>query len=112
MTEQQQNTESPACGQSLSTELLGRFEAWWESYGQFCRAGGGDYEKTFAFRAWEAAETSERNRMDDAIDSLTRADYRPSSIWRHYYPSVTGEWVCLRELRKALRPNAELRGDE
>jgi hypothetical protein len=31
------------------------FEAWWESQGQFCRAGGGDYEKTFAFRAWEAA---------------------------------------------------------
>ena len=31
------------------------FEQWWEKHGQFCRAGGGDYEKTFAFRAWEAA---------------------------------------------------------
>lgn len=31
------------------------FETWWEDHGQFCRAGGGDYEKTFAFRAWEAA---------------------------------------------------------
>lgn len=29
------------------------FEAWWAQQGQFCRAGGGDYEKTFAFRAWE-----------------------------------------------------------
>jgi hypothetical protein len=28
------------------------FEAWWEKDGQFCRAGGGDYEKTFAFRAY------------------------------------------------------------
>jgi len=32
-----------------------QFEAWWDSHGQFCRAGGGGYEKTFAFRAWEAA---------------------------------------------------------
>jgi hypothetical protein len=31
------------------------FEVWWEAHGQYCRAGGGDYEKTFAFRAWEAA---------------------------------------------------------
>lgn len=29
------------------------FHLWWESHGQFCRAGGGDYEKTFAYRAWE-----------------------------------------------------------
>lgn len=31
------------------------FEAWWESDGQYCRAGGGSYEKTFAYRAYEAA---------------------------------------------------------
>ena len=40
----------------MDNNLLGRFETWWEQHGQFCRAGGGDYEKTFAFRAWEAAE--------------------------------------------------------
>lgn len=28
------------------------FEVWWEAEGKFCRAGGGDYEKTFAFQAW------------------------------------------------------------
>lgn len=31
------------------------FEQWWKKHGQFCRSGGGEYEKTFAFRAWEAA---------------------------------------------------------
>lgn len=31
------------------------FEVWWTKQGQFCRAGGGEYEKTFAFRAYEAA---------------------------------------------------------
>lgn len=29
------------------------FHDWWEKHGQFCRAGGGDYEKTFAYHAWE-----------------------------------------------------------
>ena len=30
------------------------FEEWWESEGQYNRAGGGDYEKTFAYYAWMA----------------------------------------------------------
>lgn len=29
------------------------FEEWWAKHGQFCRSGGGEYEKTFAYRAWE-----------------------------------------------------------
>lgn len=28
------------------------FMAWWEEEGQYCRSGGGDYERTFAFQAW------------------------------------------------------------
>lgn len=28
------------------------FQTWWEDHGQFCRSGGGDYERTFAFQAW------------------------------------------------------------
>lgn len=31
------------------------FEGWWEAHGQYVRAGGGQYESTFAYRAWEAA---------------------------------------------------------
>ena len=31
------------------------FEAWWQEHGQYCRAGSGEYEKTFAYRAWQAA---------------------------------------------------------
>jgi hypothetical protein len=31
------------------------FEEWWEREGQFGRAGGGQYEKTFAWNAWCAA---------------------------------------------------------
>lgn len=28
------------------------FEYWWETEGQYNRAGGSDYEKTFAWEAW------------------------------------------------------------
>lgn len=39
----------------VTPELDPAFEAWWESDGQYCRSGGGSYEKTFAYRAYEAA---------------------------------------------------------
>ena len=35
------------------------FEQWWVRHGQFSRAGGGDYEKTFAYNAWRAARAKE-----------------------------------------------------
>ncbi len=28
------------------------FQAWWEDEGQYVRAGGGSYERSFAFQAW------------------------------------------------------------
>ena len=31
------------------------FKEWWEKEGQFHRAGGGGYERTFAFHTWQAA---------------------------------------------------------
>lgn len=48
-------TEQPAPVAVVMPELETAFEAWWESDGQYCRAGGGSYEKTFAYRGYEAA---------------------------------------------------------
>lgn len=47
--------EHPAPVSVELPELESALEAWWESDGQYCRAGGGSYEKTFAYRAYEAA---------------------------------------------------------
>ena len=49
------NAEQPAPVAVVMPELESAFEAWWESDGQYCRAGGGSYEKTFAYRGYEAA---------------------------------------------------------
>ena len=51
----------------------------------------------------------ERKRIVQDIQRLTRADYRPSSIWRYYYPTATGDWVDLREVLRAV--NATATGD-
>ena len=60
-------------------DLLEGFEAWWEAHGQYCRAGGGEYEKTFAFSAWEAATAAECERICTAIkaedDHCADGDY-------------------------------------
>ncbi|MCE0464849.1 hypothetical protein [Pseudomonas uvaldensis] len=47
--------EQPAPVAVVMPELEAVFEYWWEEHGQYCRAGGGSYEKTFAYRAYEAA---------------------------------------------------------
>lgn len=77
MTKPNETTDADSA--SALTNGLECFEAWWKSHGQFCRAGGGDYEKTFAFRAWEAAEASERERICAAIkaedDHCATGDY-------------------------------------
>lgn len=39
----------------MNDQQLTAFEKWWNDHGEYCRAGGGIYEKTFAFRAYEAA---------------------------------------------------------
>lgn len=44
-------TTLPA-GLPAEPEIQEAFEAWWTNHGQFCRAGGGQYEKTFANAAW------------------------------------------------------------
>jgi hypothetical protein len=36
-------------------DLETEFPTWWEDHGQFVRAGGGDYERSFAYRAYEGA---------------------------------------------------------
>lgn len=35
-----------------------KFALWWKEHGQFCRAGGGDYEQSFAWAAWQAADAA------------------------------------------------------
>ena len=57
------------------------FEEWWEREGQFSRAGGGQYEKTFAWNAWCAA-------LHAALTAGRAALAQPAS---EPVPSMAGE---------------------
>lgn len=37
------------------------FETWWGKKGLLLRSGGGDYDKTFAYRTWQASRTAALN---------------------------------------------------
>ena len=52
------------------------FEAWGESEGEYLRAGGGDYEKTFAYHAWIKArqQSASKYKCLDCNDSGVNTD--------------------------------------
>jgi hypothetical protein len=49
----------------MELPMCAEFETWWTLDGQYSRAGGGEYEKTFAYNAWHAALASAQ------VDELT-----------------------------------------
>jgi hypothetical protein len=75
------------------------FEEWWDKHGQFCRAGGGDYEKTFAFHAWERHADKFNSEMErtvatlnqakEALESCQEGNFRDNGfdVWRKDYDS-------------------------
>ena len=59
------------------------FETWWQQHGQFCRAGGGDYEKTFAYRAWQAGQQKALEQAAQAVErhDVAGREWVPTSFW-------------------------------
>lgn len=70
----------------MKTEELAKFEKWWSEEGSFCRSGGGVYEKTFAFRAWEAVLA----QQERTSESIGNADASPKP--KNVELSKSGEW--------------------
>lgn len=42
------------------------FESWWEAQGQYTRAGGGDYEKSFAYQLLRHIRERQAVRLEGA----------------------------------------------
>lgn len=62
--------QSRAEGANSNAGLERSFEAWWEAHGQFHRAGGGQYEKTFAYHAWIDSAIAEREACANTCEAL------------------------------------------
>lgn len=87
------------------------FEQWWEKHGQFCRAGGGEHEKTFAFRAWEAAMNRAATKRVPKPRELPQVG-TGALLGEQQYCFDKGWKEGVVALRKMLRSNVEFRSDE
>lgn len=77
-----------------------QFELWWEAEGQFHRAGGGQYEKTFAYHAWEAALAQRQHVPTTAW----LVEWRFNGVqWLYLWPSAPGGFSFTSNASKALR---------
>src|SRR5690606_4353015 len=50
------------------------FDQWWESEGQYQRAGGGQYERTFAWWAWLNREQKQQAIIDNLKAQLNNME--------------------------------------
>lgn len=50
------------------------FEIWWNEEGQYHRAGGGDYEKTFAWWAWLNREESKSKKVMHLLQKIEKLE--------------------------------------
>ncbi|MFU4800975.1 hypothetical protein O0072_12205 [Pseudomonas aeruginosa] len=116
--------------------FAGVFAEWWEEEGQYCRAGGGDYERTFAFQAWRhlyplllqdraalAQPSPDAPYADDIAADLERSDWTPEDALRWYaagkhFDTVNGRTriidtgaVASNALKHLSLPYLEMKGD-
>lgn len=91
------------------------FESWWEKEGQFCRAGGGDYEKTFAWHAWLAAKAEATGQAEPVAWTLQETlDKRETTCSAHLWfaDPINSAWSPLYTHRpKAAQPLTRAQAD-
>jgi len=68
------------------------FEEWWTSHGQYCRSGGGNYEKTFAYRAWQARAAQ---ATAEPVGEVLGPNTWPGGQW-HFKPAIGWEEIGNR----------------
>lgn len=62
------------------------FEQWWDAHGQYVRAGGGQYEISFAFAAWQhqsariAELEAQTAHMADLVELANNATERADKL--------------------------------
>ena len=97
------------------------FEAWWDSMGQYGRAGGSGYEKTFAWNAWCAALLSapslpigERQRFEAWLRSKWEIGSEfPNTINGVYtHGEAQRFWVCWQAAARTQPVREPLTDDE
>jgi hypothetical protein len=83
------------------------FEAWWKREGQFVRAGGGDYEKCFAYAAWNYAHP--KPPQPDSNELVERARALVSEFDAQRPPNIISKQIIhAGKMAELLRDVAAL----
>ena len=56
------------------------FDQWWENEGQYQRAGGGQYERSFAWWAWLNQEQKQQAKIDELNQHIKRLESKLDSL--------------------------------
>ena len=83
------------------------FTPVWESDGQYCRAGGGQYEKSFAWWAFKHQQ-SKVDELQKRVDDLTQV--MEELLKEMKYPTaIFEEVICcgIKELEQALKGGSD-----
>lgn len=95
-------------------QLRADFEAWWKKEGQYCRAGGGDYEKTFAYRAYQSGRADLQSQDREDVERLnfieanpgwlrvSRLGHRTKQMWACASPFTDYEHDFFKTAREAI----------
>ncbi|KJV39371.1 hypothetical protein VH96_13920 [Acinetobacter indicus] len=95
------------------------FDQWWEDEGQYQRAGGGQYERSFAWWAWLNREQSRQAEVDrleewnsNQAQSIKAYQEEGEDLKTLLQKLIDDEYTTLRpsmayEIQKALRGTSD-----
>lgn len=106
----------PAPAAPVNVAASKEFDEWWDQSGQFIRAGGGDYEKTFAFNAWNAAlaatqqaePAADYSELPELVDTfwLHSQEIGADLFVKHSDYCALRDWVAQRLVSKESTSSA------
>lgn len=110
--------DKPAESGGEAVDWESQFDQWWDEHGQYCRAGGGGYERTFAYRAWEAAmklythpQPQPSALPDDVVKDAERYFPPEFEVWQGDEMCASASGPRDEALREAIRYAAQYEQD-
>lgn len=78
------------------------FDQWWENEGQYQRAGGGQYERTFAWWAWLNREQKQQAIIDNLKAQLNNMEACYIGVKKQVEELQGQVGEALEEIQRAL----------
>ena len=81
------------------------FDQWWENEGQYQRAGGGQYERSFAWWAWLSREQKQQARIESLkaqLNNMEQCYIHLKQINNEQAEIIRGHFSARQEMKKCI----------